>query len=66
MEVINFIAENKFWILLAFTALEKIVKKTPWKWDDILFDMILDPIIEAVKKLMSGYKKESINKSDKK
>jgi hypothetical protein len=50
MEVVNFIQDNAFWILLVFTALEKIVKKSPAKWDDILFDMIVDPLRCSLKK----------------
>lgn len=50
LEIVKFIQENAFWILLTFTALEKIVKKSPAKWDDILFDMIISPIWGKFKK----------------
>ena len=40
----EFIAANWEYILVVIYALEKIVKLTPTKYDDILFDMILKPI----------------------
>ena len=42
----EFIAANWEYILVVIYALEKIVKMTPTKYDDILFDMILKPIKE--------------------
>jgi len=42
--------DNWEFILLGFVLLEKIVKKTPCKWDDILFDAIIDPILRAFAK----------------
>ena len=40
----GWITTNWEWILLVFYTLEKIVKLTPTKYDDILFDTILKPI----------------------
>ena len=45
----EWIAENWEWVLLGFTILEKIVKLSPTKYDDMLFDMILKPIFQKVK-----------------
>ena len=42
----EFIAANWEYILIVIYALEKIVKLTPTKYDDILFDMLLKPIKE--------------------
>jgi hypothetical protein len=42
----EFIAANWEYILVVIYALEKIVKMTPTKYDDIVFDMILKPIKE--------------------
>ena len=42
----EFIAANWEYILVVIYALEKIVKMTPTKYDDILFDMVLKPIKE--------------------
>ena len=42
----EFIAANWEYILIVIYALEKIVKMTPTKYDDILFDMFLKPIKE--------------------
>ena len=40
----TWIAANWEWILLAFYTLEKIVKLSPTKQDDIIFDTVLKPI----------------------
>ncbi len=42
----EFITANWEYILVVIYALEKIVKMTPTKYDDIVFDMILKPIKE--------------------
>ena len=55
------IIDNWEFVLLAFVALEKIVKKTPCKWDDVLFDMVIDPIFKNFAKkegLKDGTEKE--------
>ena len=40
---------NWEWILLALYVVEKAVKLSPSKKDDVIFDMILKPIIDKVK-----------------
>ena len=40
----EWIAANWEYVLVVIYALEKIVKMTPTKYDDIVFDMILKPI----------------------
>jgi|TARA_B100000700_G_C14557887_1_gene629696 hypothetical protein len=45
----EWMAANWEWVLLGFTIVEKIVKLSPTKYDDMLFDMILKPIFEKVK-----------------
>ena len=42
----EWLAQNWEYVLVAFYAIEKIVKLTPTKYDDIIFDMILKPIKE--------------------
>jgi hypothetical protein len=49
MEIVNFVQENAFLLLVIFTALEKIIKKSPTKWNDILFDMIVDPLEKSLR-----------------
>jgi len=44
----EFIAANWEYILVVIYALEKIVKLTPTKYYDIVFDMILKPIKDKV------------------
>ena len=38
----EFLIQNWEWILLGFVVLEKIVKVSPARWDDILVDGIKD------------------------
>ena len=40
----EWIAANWEYVLVVIYALEKNVKMTPTKYDDILFDMLLKPI----------------------
>ena len=42
----EWIAANWEYVLVVIYALEKIVKMTPTKYDDILFDMLRKPIKE--------------------
>lgn len=55
-EFITFIQNNWQWVLLVFYVLEKIVKATKTKYDDILVDILFG----ALKKLTgkSGDKEE--------
>ena len=47
--MMSFITSNWEWILLALYVIEKAVKLSPSKKDDVIFDMILKPIIDKVK-----------------
>ena len=49
----EWIAANWEYVLVVLYAVEKIVKLTPTKYDDILFDSVLRPIKE---KLVPGKK----------
>ena len=42
----EWIAANWEYVLVGIYTIEKIVKLTPTKYDDIIFDMILKPIKE--------------------
>ena len=46
----EWLAQNWEWILLGFYAIEKLVKLTPSKKDDVIFDMVLKPVWDAVTK----------------
>ena len=37
------------WVLLGFMILEKVIKISPTKADDMLLDMILKPMFEKMK-----------------
>lgn len=49
----EWLQDNWEYILIGFYTLEKIVKMSPSKKDDILFDIVFD----AVKKLFNSLKK---------
>ena len=40
---------NWEWVLLALYVVEKAVKLSPSKKDDVIFDMIIKPIVDKVK-----------------
>ena len=46
----GFITSNWEWILLALYILEKAIKLSPSKKDDVIFDMILKPIVDRIKR----------------
>lgn len=48
--MLSFITANWEWVLLALYVLEKAVKLSPSKKDDVVFDMILKPIIDKINK----------------
>jgi|TARA_B100001971_G_scaffold64129_1_gene59019 hypothetical protein len=41
---------NWEWILLAFYVIEKVVRLSPTKQDDVIFDMVLKPVWDKVTK----------------
>ena len=45
----GFITANWEWILLALYVVEKVVKLSPSKKHDVIFDMILKPIADKLK-----------------
>ena len=47
--MMEFITSNWEWVLLALYVVEKAVKLSPSKKDDVIFDMVLKPIIDKVK-----------------
>ena len=40
---------NWEWVLLAMFVLEKVVKLSPSPKDDVIFDMVINPIFNALK-----------------
>ena len=44
-----FLTANWEYVLLAFYVLEKIVRLSPTKSDDVIFDMVLKPIFNTIK-----------------
>jgi|TARA_R110000824_G_scaffold142799_1_gene310056 hypothetical protein len=51
--MMSFLMGNWEWVMLAMYVIEKVVKMSPTKKDDVIFDMVLKPIWNAVKG-MSG------------
>ena len=45
----GFITSNWEWILLALYVIEKAIKLSPSKKDDLIWDMMIKPIIDKVK-----------------
>ena len=45
----SFITANWEYFLLGLYVLEKVIKLSPSKKDDLIFDMVLKPIIDKIK-----------------
>ena len=45
----TFITANWEWILLGLYVLEKAIKLSPTKADDLVWDMVLKPIVDKIK-----------------
>lgn len=52
MEWANYVIERWEYFFLAFYTLEKIIKLSPSKKDDVLFDAFLRPIWESVAQVL--------------
>ena len=47
--MLSFITSNWEWFLLALYVLEKAIKLSPSKKDDLIWDMVLKPIVDKIK-----------------
>jgi len=45
----GFLTSNWEYVLLAVYVIEKVVKLSPSKKDDVIFDIIIKPIVEKMK-----------------
>ena len=54
--MIEWLSENWEWCLLGFYTLEKIVKLSPSKKDDIIFDAVIKPIWAQIISMVSKNK----------
>ena len=45
----SFLTSNWEWVLLALYVIEKAIKLSPSKKDDLIWDMVLKPIVEKIK-----------------
>ena len=48
--MLSLISQNWEWCLLALYVIEKAIKLSPSKKDDLVWDMILKPIVDRIKK----------------
>ena len=47
--MLSFITTNWEWFLLGLYVLEKAIKLSPSKKDDLIWDMVIKPIVEKIK-----------------
>ena len=47
--MLSFITSNCDWLLLALYILEKAIKLSPSKKDDLVWDMVLKPIVDKIR-----------------
>ena len=47
--MMSLITGNWEWFLLALYVVEKVIKLSPSKKDDLVWDMVLKPIVDKVK-----------------
>ena len=47
--MMSFITANWEYVLLALYVVEKVIKLSPSKKDDLVWDMVLKPIVEKIK-----------------
>ena len=47
--MLSLLTDNWEWFLLALYVLEKGIKLSPSKKDDLVWDMVLKPIVEKIK-----------------
>ena len=48
--MLSMLTSNWEWFLLALYVLEKGIKLSPSKKDDLVWDMVLKPIVDKIKK----------------
>ena len=48
--MLSFITTNWEWFLLGLYVLEKAIKLSPSKKDDLICDMVIKPIVDKIKK----------------
>jgi|TARA_R110002020_G_scaffold4501_1_gene19640 hypothetical protein len=47
--MMSFITANWEYVLLALYVVEKVIKLSPSKKDDLVWDMVLKPIVDKIK-----------------
>jgi len=48
--MLSLISSNWEWFLLALYVVEKAIKLSPSKKDDLIWDMVLKPIVDRIKR----------------
>tara|TARA_R100000781_G_C4027268_1_gene109339 strand:+ start:151 stop:300 length:150 start_codon:yes stop_codon:yes gene_type:complete len=47
--MLSFLTSNWEWVLLALYIVEKAIKLSPSKKDDLIWDMVLKPVVDKIK-----------------
>ena len=50
MTMFEYLTANWEWFLLGLYVLEKAIKLSPSKKDDLIWDMVIKPIVDKIKK----------------
>ena len=45
----SFLTSNWEWLLLALYAVEKAIKLSPSKKDDLVWDMVIKPVVDKIR-----------------
>ena len=48
--MLSLISSNWEWFLLALYVIEKAIKLSPSKKDDLVWDMVIKPVVDKIKK----------------
>ena len=48
--MMSFITSNWEWVLLALYIVEKAVKLSPSKKDDVVWDMVIKPVVNKIRR----------------
>ena len=63
--MIDVLLANWEWIMLGFYTLEKIVKLSPSKKDDIIFDSVIKPLFDKCNSVVVSISKQKFHNSTK-
>ena len=47
--MLSMISSNWEWVLLALYVVEKVIKLSPSKKDDLVWDMVIKPVVDKIR-----------------